>query len=1783
MVNLGGVGPLRQELLDDFLRYYNTAYSVRDDEVAAERDNLLRAGTALFQETYLELMPTWKSADRDLASSCREADVPELEGVLKRGLLAGVERLFLHQDEALQKSLSGRNVVVTSGTGSGKTEAFLVPVIARLVQESRNWPNRRVGEIGAAWWNTGNTYIPQRLEPASRPAAVRALVLYPMNALVEDQLVRLRRALDSEAVHKWLDENRGSNRFFFGRYTGKTPISASRHRKEAARELRGVLRSADRRQAALAIELERKLRDGSLSAEDEVSRFFLPRLDGAEMRSRWDMQLAPPDIFITNYSMLNIALMRDREQGIFEQTRRWLEQDESHVFTLVVDELHGYRGTAGTEVAYLLRKLFARLGLDRRPEQLSIIAASASLEAGRDERFLQDFFGQDRALFDVLPGAQVEPEGPQTISAGGALFTEAAKTLREGLEVDRQAIELRAHAALDQASRDNSGKARARSLADWASRLFPGLDKSHRESALEDLLTVLSNEPQDVRLRAHLFFRNLPGLWACSDPECAFVSRTSDRSAREPRKVGRLYAQPRYRCECGSRVLELLYCQTCGELLLGGFHARNDAGEQQLFMVSTLVDLESLPDRVALGRNAANYTIYWPTDKVVDSQDREWTREGFKFKFVRAGFDPSSGRLHWKKRGATGWAFRVEKAAGKDDSLLEKVPPMPVRCPHCTDDWEMFKSSRPVTDSSRSRSPIRTMGTGFEKTNQILSDTLMRWLQDYPKLVVFSDSRQDAARIAAGLERSHYLDLVRQLAVSVLPVVAETQFDVALRWISEQSAETQLAFDAVTAKGPEARRALIDRASGRDTPEQQEILAQLKNEFGVRGRTLVELVNLLEPRLLALGVNPGGPDRSLQERNDQRWTAMYRSWDEAQPVSRPASELTSEQRDLQAKIESSLLEQTAFTVFSKTDRDVESLGLARVGSAIAIASRTSLSKEVFDEICGSVTRLMGLARRIIETSSWIPSSFPKTVKDYLKAVSEKHGVDWEDLQDDVKQALGVTDAYLMPASRFEFFHPGDVQWQCDKCRRRHLHASAGICTRCYCALPDSKQFTAVREQGDYYAWLATEAGAPRRLHVEELTGQTNTDDAPARQARFQKVFLEGGQEEIAKVDEIDVLSVTTTMEAGVDIGGLRAVVMANMPPRRFNYQQRVGRAGRRNDALAVALTVCRGTRSHDEHYFRNPEAITGDLPPKPYVDLAREDILRRSFAAEVLRQAFGHVALVVDDFEPGHNPHGQFGAVGDWPGYRPLVRRWLGDNIAAVEHAVDQLLVQVPSDVVAQRESFISWVTSGQLLHEIDRVVRDVQPDRELSQRLSEQGLLPMFGFPTRQRNLYHERPRGREVTDAITRDMDIAISEFAPASEQVKDKGVYTAVGLVDYRRKGPGQWESVPNPEGERRLIGLCRQCYAVEENGAQDRCSSCEAKAEEDDYRVDEICEPLGFRTNYREPADYQGTFEMRPRAGVGRLARRPEQDQVAATCNNFGLLYGNKAQVLVFNDNRGAGFDFVRTKEDGLLSLSLIRDVERGRALKLPRESDVDRNSLATLTLGSWSVTDTLIVEISQVPERFDLSPVELEGRAAWLSFAFLLRSAASRMMDVEPEELRVGVFPNPYASVPRGAAFLADSLDNGAGYSTHLGENFAELLVHTGKLAEEFADHENMCDSSCYKCLRDHSNTPYHPLLDWRLAVDLLQLGRGEPVDLKPARDLGRTLASSFSRDFRWEVKDVGGLPGVAEEGPDGAAFGIRHPLENVVSPHGAEEIRTVTTYELVRRPGAIWSKFVQNG
>ena len=214
----------------------------------SDRERLLResaaSGGAFTIEPYVEPRPQYVTERRvceltkeDLPSFAQE-DVRDFAAFVNTGLIDPEIELYQHQIKMLSTALERKKAVITSGTGSGKTEAFLMPLMAYLVKESRQWGAARPTHGHANdWWRPENQAwrdaelrarrsprISQRAHE-SRPAGLRAMIIYPMNALVEDQMTRLRKALDSDAIRTWLDQNRKGNRFYFGRFNSNTPVS----------------------------------------------------------------------------------------------------------------------------------------------------------------------------------------------------------------------------------------------------------------------------------------------------------------------------------------------------------------------------------------------------------------------------------------------------------------------------------------------------------------------------------------------------------------------------------------------------------------------------------------------------------------------------------------------------------------------------------------------------------------------------------------------------------------------------------------------------------------------------------------------------------------------------------------------------------------------------------------------------------------------------------------------------------------------------------------------------------------------------------------------------------------------------------------------------------------------------------------------------------------------------------------------------------------------------------------------------------------------------------------------------------------------------------------------------------------------------------------------------------------------------------------------------------------------------------------------------------------------
>ncbi|MEH1846587.1 MAG: DEAD/DEAH box helicase [Nostoc sp.] len=393
-----------QRLNHIYQLYIKSAFPLRYRSLAAERDRLLQQPGILSQPPLIEPVPIYPSSGRDLQTAAKQLpkkyyDLAQLGKMLFEN---GIE-LYQHQWESVKEVLiNQKDLVVTTGTGSGKTECFLLPLLAHLAWESSTWEASPPPPSNHCWWDIQGDRVSQ-WQHVTRPKAMRGLILYPLNALVEDQLRRLRKALEAPEIHDWLDRERGTNRITFGRYTGQTPIP-SEPTPDKIKRLRNELNDCAKQQ--------QNLLQANLSLNPDLPYYF-GRLDGGEMWSRWDMQDTPSDILITNYSMLNIMMMRSIENDIFDITRDWLAEPNhpERQFFLIIDELHAYRGTPGTEVAYILRLLFSRLGLTPDSPKLRIITTTASLEDNAEGRkFLREFFGRDDKQFAFITGQQQQPK-----------------------------------------------------------------------------------------------------------------------------------------------------------------------------------------------------------------------------------------------------------------------------------------------------------------------------------------------------------------------------------------------------------------------------------------------------------------------------------------------------------------------------------------------------------------------------------------------------------------------------------------------------------------------------------------------------------------------------------------------------------------------------------------------------------------------------------------------------------------------------------------------------------------------------------------------------------------------------------------------------------------------------------------------------------------------------------------------------------------------------------------------------------------------------------------------------------------------------------------------------------------------------------------------------------------------------------------------------------------------------------------------------------------------------
>lgn len=1693
-----------REIRDAYLKYINSGLPFFQDEYNMEREALLNEKGTICQPPIIELVPKYHEK-ASLSELCQKEGLSsEINEFVNAGLFINntqeERKLYDHQYAALRDAfILRKNIIVTTGTGSGKTECFLLPVLADLVKESATWQN-------------------------NRPRAIRTLILYPLNALAEDQMIRLRKALNSrragsDGALDWLDKNRHGHRFYFGRYTGNTPVSG-------ADNVSGRQR---REQERLALTEDWQLAQQAAEHSGNVDLLYhVPCMEdnSAEMWDRFSMQKNAPDILVTNYIMLNVMLMRELEAPMFAATRQWLQEDESRVFHIVVDELHSYRGTSGTEVAYLIRTLLYRLGLKPDSPQVQFLASSASMKQNNQTKdYLCEFFGFSHDKFKERFSILTDPAAPQPSLPDVELPTAALVEYETDKDMERLLSRLDCTNCYDLSKKyrlcqwlEYSLRSKDGIIAKDIEKVADGMGLSGDKGlkAVSAILQIICQSQKDNRfilpLRIHFFFRSIHGLWACSDPKC---SCQCDEYKFSGRLAGRLYKRPRGLCDCGGNVLEVLFCENCGELYLGGYIVERD-GEQYL------------KAEEPLGVESAHYGVLWKGNMQGHDGD-SW---------ARVTYDTTSGRITVNPVGE----YRLHKQA--NDSEVS----FPHKCPRC----EVAYKERDRNDFT----PVRRHSTGLQKVNQLLGDALIRAMkhegETNTKLVLFSDSRQSAAKLSAGIELDHYRDVLRW---AILRGLSEKDSNAeVLRRLSDTpqnewtETDTQLAKKLQTE--PEYKDLILGilaKHFGLQTPQQENELRQFfANQDRIR---LDQIDHRVTSDLLRAGMNPAGPKSTA----DKDWFKLF---DFNAYKAKSNLELGNEGSDILQNIRNEHKLERIKTIFSSKRMSFEALKLGYV------APTCVPDDSAFYQLVCSTVRILGEMKRISGLNSqYAHNSFPQTVRSMIGRIYGNRRATVNGRLEQLKRFM--RDKGIISEDRIELTgdglsfvkaEPGSSYWICPQCKTVHMQHSNGLCVNCLSQLGEEIRLTEddIKSPDNYYLSLLHATDNAFRLHCEELTGQTPSLESRKRQRLFQDIFL---QNELPQVEGIDLLSVTTTMEAGVDIGSLSAVMMGNVPPQRFNYQQRVGRAGRRGNPLSLALTVAKGS-SHDTTHFIQPERMVSDKPKDPYLEVRTLEIARRIVVKEVLYHALRNMNLGGNDA----NVHGNFGKAELWNVHnKGLVDKWIAENHDAISDIIGAVTIGTRIDDKSSKQCILNYVLNEMTATISEIALSGEYPQEQLGERLANAGILPMFGFPTRTRNLFLSRPKRLPANDVVSRDIDMAISSFAPNHDIVKDKKVYHAVGVAAYTyrngtlvSKGYNALNRYSNP------LSRCPSCgYSTtkEERNEELLCPVCSTQMTQIP-----VCSPLGFCVDYGvRPERFDGSFDWYSPTGDMRMDCEEDMSECpkVANLNLRSNTEYDTGRIHLVNDNRGRLYTLVRNQTGEYICPDAIAH-DRLAEMNLEHGNQyafISSKKTGVLTLSIDRFPNDLL-NLSAIPYH---NPHSVFVRAAYLSWGYLVRKAVASYLDIDAAELSVGFHIAP--SSKQSEVFLVEKLENGAGYCSFLSgmlypeipqEAILKPLQPGGDLYNQLLDysHSHDCTTSCYDCIRDYSNQFVHRLLDWRLGLDLARLASNSTAKIDFSVEYWnhyvQHVANSLLQRRGYEVSTSCNVPVGTKH--DGTKVCIVHPL-----------------------------------
>ena len=1760
-----GVIEVAQRIHLRLQRYLEAQYHIRDSALIDERRCILEEPGGISQRPFVEVTPSY-SVLPDFSNLKLPSTIKSLLADFTPWRV-GVFPPYKHQADALEAFFEDQNdLIVATGTGSGKTETFLYSILGALALEGSERPT------------------------SFKRHGIRALLLYPMNALVSDQTARLRRLFGHEKVAGYFRE-KWKRHPYFGMYTSRTPYPGERSGKKDKRYLEPLVgyyetlaTSSDNEKQ----ELVRELKDrGRWPAKDIVKFFAREEIEKTtfktgkkagkertvnnwserfwtdagdrELFTRHEMQSATPDILVTNYSMLEYMLLRPIERSIFSETQSWLASDKRNQLLLVLDEAHMYRGVGGAEVGLLLRRLLSRLDIGR--DRLRCILTSASLGADASAKkaameFAVGLTGTPKKSFTLIRGTREPRAGqrPGTTEEGVVLSKinaavlarasvleaeafELLRTVSEGLRwptppsmdqdllVARQYVckQLTGFGPLELLVEECSGNASEYSIL--AKKLFPTLTPSDAEHATDGLLALGAfarrvepgrAEQPLLPTRVHLLFRGLPPLYVCVNQNCSLKRSSS----QQPLVLGRMYTEPLTNCKCGGRVFELLTHRDCGAAFLRVF-GTSPSAEFYWHERGGILSEFGTP------LHETHVLLEEPHPHQQDS-------------VIPIILDVMTGRVLPTSRSGepgTRLCYRPEPGDGHDNSITSFGT-----CPVCTRRTRTGSTSKIMDLATKGEQPFANL-VREQFVSQLASKPAT---ESHPnegrKALLFSDGRQKAARLARDLPREVERDSFRE----ALALAASELANIGKEAVLDETVFG--AFVAVCARfylhffDGDAQKGLIEECS--------RFRRDYKDD-------------------LALAIEDG-------------WRPL--------PSSRYRVALLRQISDPYY----SLVAACAAVVEprrSKLKRLEERVGGAIPASVVSDITRAwiyeMLSKSAFDPTLNRDARLDEFPYfQGVRDDSF--QQFFKDIQDRAHITSVLTNQLRTDLFDiftrdvtggDDSGRLLITDGLILKLAL-------DSTWlQCSACGHLQISPFLGGCSNCGDARLESRppehQYMVARK-GYFREPLRQVLKGERPVHItaEEHTAQLSQRDASVAYAtteefelRFQDVPID------ADKPPVDILSCTTTMEVGIDIGSLTAVGLRTVPPQRENYQQRAGRAGRRGTSVSSVLTFAQGGQ-HDAYYFANPHTIISGAPREPRIKIDNRRLARRHIHSHLLQTYFHKKidAMPRDEQQtlstrlPGIMS--AFGTAQEFFGGSGVFSHkefdtWIkNDVLVDSSNVVQGIASWLPKELAQGKNTTVELSkfvrdTAGGLRIALNQIGKSmgavttgtsIQADDDDAESVSlldilfANGILPSYAFPTDlcsfviQEWADHGQVRVKERPQ-LSRVQ--ALSEYAPGRLLVVNKQTYRVGGLF---------LDVVPtsNPAASlfagllTRYVGCPRCTFVRLESGSASihasegtPCPVCQTPIVVREF----ICPP-GFSPERGKPVregDREQDITYASSAQLPELVDRAEFEWKGGAGANLEHSHGEDVLLVVANKGKdNKGFSICES-----CGASWIDGEEQAgahpRPFLLPIQVRTRENAPSScggtvrrgMFLGHEFRTDILLLRI-RFRNRFDFSPNQpwLYDALATLSEALAL--GASLHLDIDPGELSAGfrLLPPLPDQKEHGISelYLFDTASGGAGYAAEAGIKLSDVLAKTEQLLTICPAN---CERSCTKCLRHYGNRFLHSRLDRRLAHALLTYARDNQFPAIRNDQEQSTILSPLGRLLSlegWKISTDKGVP-----------------------------------------------------